>query len=56
MTDKTTEVELLLQKLPLRDKSLLRDIIDEQVEHMFGLNEDNKLPRYTIHLKVQENK
>lgn len=54
MTDNTTTVQLLLQKLGDRDKSALRDIIDEQVEHMFGRDDEGKLPRYTIHLKVEE--
>ena len=54
MAEKTTTVQLLLQKLGDRDKSALRDIIDEQVEHMFGRNEKGELPRYTIHLKVEE--
>jgi hypothetical protein len=54
MADNTTTVQLLLQKLGDRDKATLRDIIDEQVEHMFGRDDEGKLPRYTIHLKVTE--
>ena len=32
----------------------LREIVDEQVENMFGRDDEGELPRYEIYLKVEE--
>lgn len=50
----TDPVLLRRNKLSLQDNMRLREIVDEQVENMFGRDDEGKLPRYEIYLKVEE--
>lgn len=50
----TEPVLLRRNKLSLQDNMRLREIVDEQVENMFGRDDEGKLPRYEIYLKVEE--